>query len=514
MSKPKTNFAWMLNLLGARPRDLCESVGADKSLVSRWYNGKQKLMPNHAWIDPVADYLLQLDEKLKSPIIPSILSTYYPAENINTETERRDLLLRWLAQTGHKPAESAPESSGVVELIKEKIDKLEKPETSEAEVLKQFASQNSVVFGVKGVQGSTLQFIEMVTNHPNTQEVLFVCPEGLDMLTRDRKFYPVFMRALVDMFAAGNRLKVVLRTDYRLTDIFEISGPWLGGHLKGFIESYYYDDYNNSSKIKILAIVPGVMAGRVIESETGEIFTSIFFDTDTIDEIHELALEYMEKGEQRFQYNYFETPDGFLRGIYPFPEKIHYRVARLPHLGVANTNVIQSDFSLNDEEMKLLNTEFASLIFSPDYFNPNTPVRHIFCENDIEDALLKSRHTCPELSSMLDRRIMMKTQNMIDRLIEIKKLLQKHKNYEVSFLSDQIFQKVAMQIACWGDRVAIGWVPGGTSSACKDFMNVNALTGFCNILWEKIPTIAKSRATALRKINTWLKKASKYGYDV
>ena len=69
MPEPKTNFAMLLRLLGARPRDVCEAVGADKSLVSRWTNGKQKLMPGHDWVGKVADYLLMLDERLKEPVL-------------------------------------------------------------------------------------------------------------------------------------------------------------------------------------------------------------------------------------------------------------------------------------------------------------------------------------------------------------------------------------------------------------------------------------------------------------
>ena len=65
MRKKLTLFAMLLRLLGARPRDVCEAVSADKSLVSRWCNGKQKLMPGHGWVEKVADYLLMLDGRLR-----------------------------------------------------------------------------------------------------------------------------------------------------------------------------------------------------------------------------------------------------------------------------------------------------------------------------------------------------------------------------------------------------------------------------------------------------------------
>ncbi len=40
-------------------------------MVSRWTNGKQKLMPGHGWIDKVAGYMLSLDARLKEPVVPA-----------------------------------------------------------------------------------------------------------------------------------------------------------------------------------------------------------------------------------------------------------------------------------------------------------------------------------------------------------------------------------------------------------------------------------------------------------
>ena len=115
---------------------------------------------------------------------------------------------------------------------------------------------------------------------------------------------------------------------------------------------------------------------------------------------------------------------------------------------------------------------------------------------------------------MLGRRVFILTPVLVSQLVHMKALLETHRNFEVCFLSEDVFKKLTMQIACWGDKAAIGWIPGGKSAACKDYTNVNALTGFCSAVWDKIPNPVKSRRTALRKINTWLKKAEKYGYSV
>lgn len=514
MAQPKTNFAMLLGLLGARPRDLVEETGADKSLVSRWTNGKQKLMPGHGWIDKVAGYILSLDARLKEPVVPDVLAAYYPGEALDGETKLRAALLDWLATVGHQPARHQPERAGLAGLIMEKAAQLSAPEPEPTLTQAPPPMKNAVVYGIKGVQGSALQFLEMVTELKEPQEMIFACPEGLEMLTRDKHFIPHFFEVLMRMFAAGHTFSVVVRTDYRVSDIAAFSGPWLVAHLLGYIRSYYYDDFVNSSKDKMLAAVSGKFSGRVSETGEGEIYTTIQFDAETVEKTYAEIKRYQAKSKQRFHYHLFGQPDAFLRGCRPLPDRAHYQFARLPYFCVADKSVVQSSLQLTDDEMSLLEKDFAPLLTSPGYFEPDTPLRHIFCEDDIEDALLKNRHVIQELSAITGRRVLMSTQSLADRLMLLKALLTEYNNYEVAFLSKDVFQRIKMQIVTWGDIAAIGWIAGGKSTACKDYTNVNSLTGFCESVWDRIPNMVKNRRTAIRKLNTWLKKAGKYGYDV
>lgn len=509
----KTNFAQLLGLLRARPRDLCAATGADKAVVSRWTSGKLKLMLGHHWIGKVADYLLELDSRLREPLIPNVLAVYYPDEALHTPELRRAALLQWLAAVGHRQAEY-PEK-GLAGLVLEKVAQFAALEPQkESESVVPPAMKNAVVYGVRGVQGSTMQFLEMITEQSQPRKLYFVCPEGLDMLTKDKSFHPRFMDALMKMFAAGHSLAVVVRTDYRVSDIAEFSGRWLVAHLLGYIESYYYDDFISSSKDKMLAVVPRMMAGRVSETEDGQIYTAIQFDRKTVESTCAEIKRYQERSKQRFHYHLFEQPDGFLRGTQPLPDRVHYQFARLPHLCVAEEDMFAEGFSLSEAEMETIRHDFPPFLSHPGFFAPETLVCHIFCENDIEETLLKNRHGCPELTAILGRRVFMTTQTLVDRLILLKKLLEEYPHYEVCFLRDEYFEKLTMQIGAWGDAAAIGWIAGGKSTACRDYTNVNALTGFCGHIWDQIPKIVKTHRTAIRKLNTWLKMAAKYEYAV
>ncbi len=527
MPEPKTNFAMLLRLLGARPRDVCEAVGADKSLVSRWTNGKQKLMPGHDWVGKVADYLLMLDERLKEPVLLDVLSAYYPDDALETPALRREALIGWLATVGHLPARHLAGKNGLADLVmakaaqlaasKEAFRSASSPALAPEKPHQPLLMKNAVVYGKEGVQGSALQFIELIMQQTEPQDILFACPEGLDMYTRDEKFGTVLMDRMMEMFAAGHTLSVVLRTDYKVTDISAFSGRWLVAHLLGYIRSYYFDEFHKSYDDKMMAAVEGRIAMKVTGSKQGDddgMRTAIYFDEPTVAEVWEECSDYRKRSKQRFRYHLFEQPDAYLRGVAPLPDRAHYRFVRLPHFGLAGMDRTQEDFGLSSEERKRLLEDFGPLFVPVAFFEPQTPVRHLYCENDIEDALLKSRHVCSELSTICGRRVIMATQALVDQLILMKKMLEEHKNFEVCFLPDSQFKRLTMQIACWGDVAAIGWIAKGKSTACKDYTNTNALTGFCGSIWDRIPSMLKGRSLAIRKINTWLKKAKKYGYAV
>ncbi len=517
MKRSETNFAYLMDLLGIKPAALCDAVGADKTLVSRWRTGARKLMPGHHWAGKIADYFVQVDEASGRPVLHEVLAAYYPGEEPGGAGEKSRLLAHWLTTAGQREAEYQRRREGLLRRLMEQVERWAAPPKPPEEVPAppHPLPANTVVYGVAGVQGSALQFIELVQQQPTPQELWYVCPEGLDMYTRDERFGTALMNRLMELFSAGHTLNVVLRTDYKMTDISSFSGRWLVAHLLGYVKSYYFDEFHKTYEDKMMAVLPGKMAMKVSDSATdGGIYTAIHFDSGTVGAVEQAVESYRSRSRQRFHYHLFEQPDGFLRGASPLADRVHYQFARLPHFCLAGREETERGFALSGAEAQLLWREFGPLGVPASFYEEQTTVRQLYCEDDIEAALLKSRHVCPELSAICGRRVMMTTQTLVDRLALIKNRLETQRSYEVCFLPQGLFRKLVMQIACWGDVAAIGWITGGKSAACKDYTNVNALAGFCEVVWDKIPSAMKSRRTAARKLGIWLKKAEKYGYTV
>lgn len=518
MAESKTNFALLLKLLGIRSRDLCDAVGVHKTLVSRWCNGRQKMISGNRYVQGIADYLLAFDARLKEPVLPEILAAYYPDEILKDPELYKPMLLKWLENVGWREAVLQTEERGLAENVLGRITNIrntDSPYPNTKDIDPPF--KNTIAYDVTGVQGSALHFIDIAMEQSQPCHLLFVCPEGLEMYTRDERFSVLLMDRLMIMFEAGHTLDVVLRTDYRMTDVSLFSGRWLVAHLLGYIKSYYFDDFLKSYENKMLVVIKNRVAMKVTDlaDETERrVYTAIYYDDTSIEQIWQECESFRRQAKQRFLYNLFENPQGFLANTHPKPDKSQYQFARLPHFCIVKEKRFQEDFALTEKEMSKLYHDFSPFLSYPEFFNESTPIRHVFCENDIEEVLLKNRHGCQPLTTILDRRVFMQTQVLVDRLTLIKNLLEKNLNYEVCFLRDEHFNMLTMQIATWSDTAAIGWIPAGKSAACKDYTNVNALSGFCAGIWDKIPTPLKMRRTSVRKINTWLKMAKKYGYNL
>ena len=524
-----SNFGQLLLHLGANLHDLQHALNIDKNLATLLYKGKQKWDQDNAIAAVAAEYLLQLDQKLLEPVIPFLLTTYFPEDfapttsketadkdSTLTSDKQKEYLIQWLEQFGHCPVQYSQEKKKTQTVKKKKFDHLSNspvlPDPHPSDPLP--TTQNAVAFGLQGVQESSLQFIRLITQQTQPTQMQFACPEGLNMLTRGMDFHPQFMDALMKMFAAGHTLVVIICKDYQVSDVAEFSGRWLAAHLLGYIQSYYYDDHHASSKVKFLAAAPGLSAGRVHETKDGKLFACIRFDEATIDETCAVIQDYRACGRQSFHYHLFESPAGFLRGIHPLPNHAHYLYSRLPQFCLTDVYGIQDALQLSDEESDKLWLDYSLLFWSPDALDEDTRARHIFCEDDIEKVLFNEHRTGAELSTIIGRPVTINATLLLKQLVHVKSLLLTKKHYRVCFLCDASFTELTMQIACWGNRAAIAWIPDNKSTACKDPVNVNALVGFCEMIWKKIPAPMKARRYSLQKINAWLKKAKKLGYTI
>lgn len=516
MREYKTNFDLLADLLEISGTEITREIGADKTLIYRWRSGARRLVAGRHWINKIVNLFIDKDARLARPVLAELLNEAYPIGDARGDG-LREPLAAWLTAKGQNaPDEIARRLALYAKFITLKTEKRMAPEQPPEQTKKAARTEPPahmparIVTGVAETRETVASVFDYLAMLHEPAQVVFVCPEGLDLITRDEAYFQKILHKLNASLSKGHKLDVVLRTDYRMSDVSATAGQWLTAHLMGYVKSWYYDDFRRVGTDNMLFIVKGRLAVRVSGKEPA---CETFTDAPTLALLEESSLAYLRQSVQRFRYGFFENPEGYLSDVRNLTGAPSYLFQRLPHFSVGGEAWL-ARMGLTNSEVEYVKEQFAPLLISPDQFGANVPVYHIFCMDAIEDALDKVKHMQFALCSMLNRRSYVYTQTLVYQLAEIARLLRECENYHVCFVGADTFDKMALEIGVWSDAVAIGWLPGKQSTVTKDHFNAAALQGYCGTLWDRMPNAAKSKSAANRALSKLLGRAEKFGYAV
>ena len=503
MPEFKTNFSMLAALYNLSGADISRHTGADQTLVSRWANGRRRLMPNHGWIEKVIDCFNDADQKRREPLIPLLISQLVPTETTREE-DSREYLINWLC----KSKQSDPHEISTRELLYQFL-------ISPA-IFEHTADKNGKnillkrTYGIHEARMTLLSLADHLNSLREPTRITFICPEGIDIITRDPEYGLLLLGKMTEVFKRGFSLEVVMRTDFRMSDVSAMAGPWLIAHLLGYIKSRYYDDFRKIETDHMLIVADGCFAARIHGDDwCCEINNNIKY----VQEIELVCQNYIDKSKIRFHYNLFANPSNYLANIHIPVDSASFLFQRLPHLFFSNQTFLR-EIGLSDDEVKRVTTEFQPLFPDLDQLQTDKVMYHLLCIDSLESALDQNKHICYPLSEMTGRRIMISTQHLVDTLIKIQTMLKSNKNYHVCFLGEEVFEKIVMEIGVWERGVAIGWIPNRQSTATKDPFNIATLYGFCDVVWNKIPAMIRKRIVATGTLKKLLNRAKRMGYRI
>lgn len=504
MTEYKTNFALVCDLLGVTGPELTEATGAGRAYVSLWRSGGRRLVKEHKWNVLLADFLLSRDAARRQPLIPALMEQTYgaaaqgdglreqlmgwldhPDQNTPEQVERRTALYAAMLTQPHQTAPTAPPAN------------------------ENRLGGARVTYGMAAAQQTILHLVEYMQTFEEPSEFTFVCPDGIDLITRDIDYAMEIARALRGAGERGHRFNAILRTDFKMSEVSAFAGPWLVAHLAGFVRSWYYDDLRLIETDRMFAAVPGKFAFRI----TGNDYRcEAILDAAEIERIHKECGRYLKQSQVRFHYELFEKPEGYLSDL-KVREGDYYLFQRLPHFAIGGEGFL-TRMGLSQKECDYVLEQFQCLYTSPDLLGPDTHVCHMLCTDSLDEALDKPKHLCYTLQDMLGRRVYMNTQTLVDQLCEVRRLMKARKNYSICFLSADVFEKMIMELCVCGWAAAVGWIQSRCSTATTSHTTTATLHGFSQVVWGQIPKIAKSRPAASRSLNKLLNRAQKMGYTV
>jgi hypothetical protein len=510
MKEYRTNLALVMDIFDISSSRLAEDIGADRSLVSRWKNGNRKIMPNRHWADKLTFVFLEYDKRLKTRPLTNILEEYYNICGM-TVSSLAGHFKNWLcAPRQNSAGENARRMSIYLNFVDRWVSHPQAASREAGPFLYGHASPSTSASGYYECLNAIYGFFNHISSFGSPLEITLVCPSGIDLITRESSFSIKMLRMLSGMFDAGFRLKAILRTDFRISDVALYSGKWMVSHLKGYIKSLYYDEFRKVDADKIIIMAEDAAAIRIFGDDYNYEFYS---GAGEVCKVRRICDHYTTKSRPRFRYDFFRSPGNYLQGL-PNGHGAHsWLFQHLPHFPIGGGKIYEK-LGLSQSEAEYIRKQFPIVRACPEQHGPDFQIRHALCMDSIEEALDKPKHLCFELSDMLGRRVYMDTQFLVDQLCAIKRLKKQFRNYSVCFLDASVFGKIAMEIAVHGKNAAICWLRGQMSTATHDYITVSALNGFCADVWGKIPAASRSEAAAKRCLAKLLHRAEKFGDTV
>ena len=485
-----TNFAFLMDLLKISAKNFL-SLGFDHTLVSRWRTGKRRIMPGRSQAAAIARIFRDADALREHPVIDRLLEIQYPTQPCAADDEKQALLERFLTEKGQTDA-----------------DYQKKREVRLGCLQNHTGISAAAPRGIDAVRLGLLDFLDLIGELPQPQEFSFVFTEGLSIYLDDASFGNLFITKLMKLFEAGHRMCSIMRSDSTVSDSWYFHKIKLYAHLEGYIGTLYYNDFMQQGSEKILCVAGDKLAltvSREVLWDVNDTCISIYYDTKSAKEVSERIEEYRSRAHMLAHYEYFDRPNGWFAGIDILRDQPSYLFSRLPHFGISAPDDFAESFALSHDEMETIWREFYPLALDIRFFDEGTPIRHVFCESDIEDALMKQRHQSHELTAMLGRKAWMPTRSLVRQLTTIQALLKERKNYEVCFLSKERFDGLLVQIGVWGNEAAVSWIEKKQSVSCKNYMIVSGMQSLCVTAWNEIPAEMRTRSAATRKLNRWVR---------
>ena len=408
----KSNLDVLMSTFSITPQQLSIAISADITLISRWRTGKRRLVPGRHWIEAIAAYFVEIDTSEGKERLRAILAIFYPADNMATPEGLRTTLEKWLAVRGQADGDYAERRDRQLRQLLAVGD--------DGQPLRRLLEAGApyITHGQQSTRVAILDMLDKARGLPEPPGIRFVCPEGLALLTQDASFGRNLMNRLEPLFAAGSRLHVALTVDYKMSEVSAFSGRWLSSHLKGYIRSYYNDDFFSPHNMHMMAVFGDKLCFRVLEDSANGVRGEFYFNTPQIAEFSRETERYFSVSRMRFHYDFFKSPDGYL---VDGPGEITsdcFLMTRLPHLGVRGRDLLHR-LNLTDEEIAYFEDEYSILLTCPENLEPGNRFFHILSSDDIERALDKPRHRVQPPGDIFSRRVYMTIQVLVNQLVDI-----------------------------------------------------------------------------------------------
>lgn len=497
MAEYKTRLSYILSRIGLRPVELSRQTGIDKTVISRWQNGKRHFPPSGGMARSVAACML-------------------------AQPGAREIIERMLVAGGYDDAPKTLQQNLMLWLSEESMvppivtAKNEKGAT-------QYTATFTVFLGYEGLRRAGISLIEFAdSNHRSEREadVLAVMWGSNKWFSGSEAFNQDLFRTLDVAFRNNLRFSLAHPDNFAPEDISLFAGNWLAANLSGAVRSLDLQAEPATGVLEngqshLYAAAKDCISLRMLSnSEVADgIYGNMYTDAVSNSQIYQICEEYVAKSKPRYRLGFLQNPGADLAPVTKAVQLASnaYLCAPLPTLGTMEAGEVHLHAKLSKKAVAPMLVPLRPLLALPPEYAPGATVRHIYSAAAIEGLFQRPRTRDAALSAMFGATVNHSRKLMLQQLRAIRHWLQTLPGYEVAFLPGELFAHLPLSFSVVQNCFTVGWLEENGQSTCSTRENrVGALYGYAELEWQRLPRRCTNRQNALRQLDAWLEQYAFY----
>ncbi|MDL2328058.1 hypothetical protein LJC64_05370, partial [Ruminococcaceae bacterium OttesenSCG-928-A11] len=377
----------------------------------------------------------------------------------------------------------------------------------------EYTVQYQVYLGQSGMRSALLALTDYVLTLPPEREMTLLAQSRYDWTAKAPGFTEELAGKLEKAFGRGLRLRVLNRAGYSVAEAPGQAGPWLLAHLRGHVQSCYFDG-ELPADVRFVAVIEGYCSLCVRadpEVEDG-LYGVMHTDPVEIREGHALCAAFREKSRPAVQMGVFAQPEGpapgarlWMPGPLPgwgkndaLPDGSFCAICRVPAFGVM-TRAEFGQVAGADRPV------FPEWLFPEQAGFAAGPHRLVLCREDVRDGLAKQRRQHEALSALLHRRAFVTRDQLTAQLRRLLEAMEAREDFEVALVPRVAFESLQMGLVCWRQSASVGWLlDGGQSVYAADRPSSGAWYGYVNHVWDRLLAGWKRQDRVRRQLRKWM----------
>ena len=495
----------LLDLLRIMPREIAERIGTDTTLISRWRTGNRRLIAGRSWVRKVAAYFVERDDQLDEPVIAKIMAALYPGKPCDTSEQRVACVMQFLLNPGQQEIEYLRRRYELLSPVMPGVFVAPKS----ADYFDEHAGESSS--GKQKMMAAVMEFMGIIAqSRTGPVRMIVIAPDGLNPLTKlSPNFTVKLLKRLMDLFTAGHTLALCVGPDYKPRGSEQFLARFEAMHLGGYVETHYCNDFKKQdpqqptmvlSAKHDICISISVPDGNI---ERAQILT--VKSTATASKTYAMAAKLCDRMPEHHRRHLLQSPGDFISDIKePLSLAQHaYMLSELPVCCVFSCDEMASLYCMSDIERDLIATRLWPMGLDPTRFEGGR-VHHVFCQDEIERALIMNEIELRELTIALGRPVYIDRDQLLMTLRRMLALLSECDQYELALLPRHVMDRLKLHAIIIEGECALGFGLHDRSAATRDKDAVMSAFRYGEYVWKRIPNGMKSRSAAIRAIQSIL----------